>query len=107
LEGLQKLKNTIALVKDHLNPSLVIQGILLTMYDSRLRLANMILEEVRTNIADPLFQTIIHRNSKISESPSMKTPVIMYDAASTGSMNFMQLATEFLKMNNDVPSGQG
>ena len=106
LEGLQKLKNTIALVKDHLNPGLVIQGILLTMYDSRLRLANMILEEVRHNIADPLFQTIIHRNSKISESPSMKTPVIMYDAASTGSMNFMQLATEFLKMNNDVASGQ-
>jgi chromosome partitioning protein len=104
LEGLQKLKNTISLVKDHLNPDLVIQGILLTMYDSRLRLANMILEEVRQNITDPLFQTIIHRNSKISESPSMKTPVIMYDAVSTGAMNFMQLATEFLKMNNDVVS---
>lgn len=106
LEGLQKLKNTITLVKDHLNPSLHIQGILMTMYDSRLRLANMILEEVRQNITDPLFQTIIHRNSKISESPSMKAPVIMYDAASTGAMNFMQLATEFLKMNNDVAVGQ-
>lgn len=104
LEGLQKLKNTIALVRDHLNPNLEIQGILMTMYDSRLRLANMILEEVRQNITDPLFQTIIHRNSKISESPSMKTPVIMYDAVSTGAMNFMQLATEFLKMNNDVVS---
>lgn len=101
LEGLQKLKNTIALVKDHLNPQLEIEGIVLTMYDSRLRLANMILEEVRENISDPLFQTIIHRNSKISESPSMRKPVIMYDAASTGSMNFMQLAMEFLARNHD------
>jgi len=101
LEGLQKLKNTIALVKENLNPNLAIEGILMTMYDSRLRLANMILEEIRQNITEPLFLTIIHRNSKISESPSMKIPVIMYDAASTGSMNFMQLATEFLKMNND------
>jgi len=106
VEGFQKLKNTITLVKDHLNPGLVIEGILMTMYDSRLRLANMILEEVRQTITDPLFQTIIHRNSKISESPSMKAPVIMYDAASTGSMNFMQLATEFLQMNNDTASGK-
>ena len=102
LEGLQKLKNTITLVKEHLNPNLKIEGIIMTMYDSRLRLANMILEEVRQNITDPLYQTIIHRNSKISESPSMKAPVIMYDAASTGSMNFMQLAMEFLKRNNDA-----
>ena len=102
LEGLQKLKNTITLVKEHLNPNLKIEGIIMTMYDSRLRLANMILEEVRENVLDPLYQTIIHRNSKISESPSMKAPVIMYDAASTGSMNFMQLAMEFLKRNNDA-----
>ena len=74
---------------------------LMTMYDSRLRLANMILEEVRTNATDPVFQTVIHRNSKISESPSMKAPVIMYDATSTGSLNFLQLAMEFLKKNND------
>ncbi len=100
LEGLQKLKNTISLVKEHLNPKLKIEGIVMTMYDSRLRLANMILEEVRQNLADSLYQTIIHRNSKISESPSMKAPVIMYDAASTGSMNFMQLAMEFLKKNS-------
>lgn len=99
LEGLQKLKNTITLVKDHLNPDLMIEGIVMTMYDSRLRLANMILEEVRNNIQDPVFQTVIHRNSKISESPSMKAPVIMYDAASTGSMNFLHLAMEFLKKN--------
>lgn len=104
LEGLQKLKNTINLVKDHLNPNLKIEGIVMTMYDSRLRLANMILEEVRKNITEPVFHTIIHRNSKISESPSMKAPVIMYDAASTGSMNFLQLATEFLKRNNDEKS---
>ena len=107
LEGLQKLKNTITLVKEHLNPKLKIEGIIMTMYDSRLRLANMILEEVRTNITDPLYQTIIHRNSKISESPSMKAPVIMYDAASTGSMNFMQLAMEFLKRNNDAAASSG
>ncbi len=106
LEGLQKLKNTIALVKDHLNPDLEIEGIVMTMYDSRLRLANMILEEVRTNIKDPVFQTIIHRNSKISESPSMKAPVIMYDATSTGAMNFLQLAMEFLRRNNDAPENQ-
>jgi len=102
LEGLQKLKNTINLVKDHLNPNLRIEGIVMTMYDSRLRLANMILEEVRKNITDPVYQTIIHRNSKISESPSMKAPVIMYDAGSTGSMNFLQLAMEFLKRNDDA-----
>lgn len=101
LEGLQKLKNTIDLVKQHLNPDLEIEGIVMTMYDSRLRLANMILEEVRNNITDPVFKTVIHRNSKISESPSMKSPVIMYDANSTGSMNFLQLATEFLQRNQD------
>lgn len=101
LEGLQKLKNTVKLVKDHLNPDLEIEGIVMTMYDSRLRLANMILEEVRRNVSDPVYQTVIHRNSKISESPSMKAPVIMYDATSTGSMNFLQLAMEFLKRNND------
>ena len=106
LEGLQKLKNTIALVKDHLNPTLEVEGIVMTMYDSRLRLANMILEEVRQNIPDPLFQTIIHRSSKISESPSMKTPVIMYDAGSTGAMNFMQLAMEFLTRNHDTVKGK-
>lgn len=102
LEGLQKLKNTIDLVREHLNPELKIEGIVMTMYDSRLRLANMILEEVRQSLTDPLFDTIIHRNSKISESPSMKAPVIMYDAASTGSLNFMQLAMEFLKLNQDT-----
>ncbi len=106
LEGLQKLKNTISMVREHLNPKLTIEGILLTMYDSRLRLANMILEEVRTSIQDPLFQTIIHRSSKISESPSMKKPVILYDAASTGSMNFMQLALEFLHRNHDRVKGK-
>ena len=106
LEGLQKLKNTISLVKEHLNPKLKIEGIIMTMYDSRLRLANMILEEVRQNLTDTLYTTIIHRNSKISESPSMKAPVIMYDAASTGSMKFMQLALEFLKRNDDEKGGK-
>jgi len=96
LEGLQKLRHTIGMVREHLNPGLTIEGIVLTMFDSRLRLANMILEEVRTSVTDHVFQTVIHRNSKLSESPSMKMPVIMYDAASTGSLNFMNLAMEFL-----------
>lgn len=100
LEGLQKLRNTISMVREHLNPGLAIEGIVLTMFDSRLRLANMILEEVRTRVTDPVFQTVIHRNSKLSESPSMRMPVIMYDAASTGSLNFMNLAMEFLSRNS-------
>lgn len=100
LEGLQKLRNTISMVQGHLNPDLEIEGILLTMFDSRLRLANMILEEVRTNVTDPVYETVIHRNSKISESPSMKMPVILYDATSTGSLNFMNLATEFIRRNS-------
>jgi chromosome partitioning protein len=102
LEGLQKLKNTIQLVQEHLQPNLKIEGIVMTMYDSRLRLANMILEEVRTNLTDPLYHTVIHRNSKISEAVSVKEPVIMYDAASTGSLNFMQLAAEILSQNPSV-----
>jgi chromosome partitioning protein len=101
LEGLSKLRNTIDLVKEQLNPKLSIEGIVLSMYDRRLRLANIIVDEVREHAKDHVFETIIHRNSKVSEAPNMKLPVIMYDVASTGSINFLSLAKEFLIRNND------
>ncbi len=102
LEGFTKLKNTINLVKKELNPGLEIEGILLSMYDKRLRLANMVVGEVREMVKDNVFDTIIHRNSKVSEAPSMHQPVIMYDISSKGSMNFMNLAKEFLAKNKDL-----
>ncbi len=99
LEGLQKLKNTISLVRNEINNDLKIEGILLTMYDSRLRLANIVVEEVTENASDYVFDTIIHRNSKIGESPSVHRPVIMYDSGSKGSSNYLNLAKEFLHKN--------
>lgn len=98
-EGLSKLKNTINLVKAGLNPKLEIEGILLSMYDRRLRLANIVVEEVQSHATDRVFQTIIHRNSRVGEAPSMHQPVILYDAACTGSQNFLNLAKEFLANN--------
>ena len=102
LEGLGKLKNTISLVRDNLNPTLEIEGIVLSMYDRRLRMANLVVEEVNAIIKDYIFDTIIHRNSKIGESPSSGLPVILYDASSKGTSNFLNLANEFLKKNNDA-----
>ena len=96
LEGLGKLKNTISLVKKQLNPELTIEGIILTMYDKRLRLANLVIEEVQNHSKDRVFNTIVHRNSRISEAPSNHQPVIMYDAGSKGTVNFINLAHEFL-----------
>lgn len=96
LEGLGKLKNTINLVKKQLNPELAIEGIVLTMYDKRLRLANLVIEEVQEHSKDRVFDTIVHRNSRISEAPSNHQPVIMYDAGSKGTINFINLAHEFL-----------
>jgi len=99
LEGLSKLKETIRLVKKQLNPKLEVEGIVLSMYDSRLRLANIVVDEVKTHSTDRVFKTIIHRNSKIGEAPSAHKPVLMYDATSKGSMNFLNLAKEFLNNN--------
>lgn len=99
-EGLSKLKNTIHLVKAGLNPNLEIEGILLSMYDRRLRLANIVVEEVQSHSTDRVFNTIIHRNSRVSEAPSMHQPVIMYDASCTGSVNFINLARELLENNS-------
>lgn len=101
LAGLGKLKRTIQGVKNQFNTDLEIEGIVLSMYDSRLRMANMVVNEVRELISDRIFETIIHRNSKIGESPSVGKPVILYDASSKGATNFLNLATEFLKYNND------
>ena len=101
LEGLGKLKNTINLVKKQLNPELKIEGILLSMFDSRLRLGSIVIEEIHQISKDPVFETIIHRNSKIGEAPSMHQPVVLYDAGSKGTTNFLNLAREFLIKNND------
>ncbi len=101
LEGLGKLQDTIRLVKQTLNPALKTEGILLSMYDSRLRLSNVIVGEVRDIFKGLVFDTIIHRNSRIGEAPSMHTPVVMFDATSRGSINFLNLAKEFLEKNGD------
>jgi chromosome partitioning protein len=100
LEGFSKLKNTINLVKKQLNPSLEIEGVLLSMYDKRLRLANLVVTEVRELVKDAIFDTVIHRNSKISEAPSTHQPVVLYDAGSKGTINFLNLAHEFLTKNS-------
>jgi chromosome partitioning protein len=99
LEGFGKLKNTINLVQQSLNQDLKIEGIVLSMYDQRLRMANMVLEEIRHIISDKIFETIVHRNSKIGEAPSLGQPVIIYDATSKGAINFLNLAQEFLSAN--------
>ncbi len=99
LEGLGKLLNTIKIVQNRLNPALAIEGFLLTMYDARLRLANQVVEEVRRHFPDMVFTTIIQRNVKLSESPSYGKPVILYDAASVGSNQYLGLAKEVLQKN--------
>lgn len=101
LEGLGKLKETISLIRQGLNSDLIIEGIVLSMFDKRLRMANMVVNEVHKMVSDKIFDTVIHRNSRISESPSAGKPVITYDAGSKGTKNFLNLAYEFLKQNND------
>jgi chromosome partitioning protein len=100
LEGLGKLLNTIKIVQSRLNTSLAIEGILMTMYDGRLRLCNQVVNEVRRHFEELVFNTIIHRNSRLSEAPSVGKPVILYDANSKGSMNYLNLAKEVLQRNN-------
>lgn len=100
LEGLGKLLNTVKLVQNRLNTELQIEGILMTMYDGRLRLCNQVVSEVRRHFDEIVFSTIIHRNTKISEAPSMGKPVILYDAASKGAINYLNLAKEILQKNN-------
>ncbi len=100
LEGLGKLLNTIKIVQSRLNTSLLIEGILMTMYDGRLRLCNQVVAEVRRHFEELVFTTIIHRNSRLSEAPSFGKPVILYDANSKGAMNYLNLAKEILQKNN-------
>tara|TARA_B110000046_G_scaffold65159_1_gene72624 strand:+ start:9207 stop:9977 length:771 start_codon:yes stop_codon:yes gene_type:complete len=99
LEGYGKLKNTISLIQNSINPDLKIEGVVLTMFDKRLRMAKLVVSEVREHVTDHVFDTLIHRNSKVGEAPSMGQPVLLYDAASKGSINFMNLAAEFLHLN--------
>ena len=100
LEGISKLLNTIKIIKQKLNPKLEIEGFLLTMYDSRLRLANQIKDEVQRHFQELVFKTVIQRNVKLSESPSHGLPVILYDADSTGSKNHLALAKEIINKNS-------
>jgi len=108
LEGLGKLLNTIKIIQTRLNPELEIEGFVLTMYDSRLRLSNQVVEEVRRHFQQMVFDTIIQRNIKISEAPSFGKPVILYDAESKGSLNYLNLAREMLQKNGDtrIPENQ-
>ena len=99
LEGLGKLLNTIKMVKGGLNPNLQIEGFLFTMYDSRLRLANQVVGEVRGHFPELVFSTLIQRNTRLSESPSFGKPALLYDAQSTGAINYLNLAKEFLSKN--------
>ena len=99
LEGISKLLNTIKIIKSKLNTKLEIEGFLLTMYDSRLRLANQIYDEVKRHFQELVFKTVIQRNVKLSESPSHGLPVILYDADSTGSKNHLALAKEIISKN--------
>ncbi len=100
LEGLGKLLNTIKIVQERFNPSLEIEGILLTMYDVRLRLSNQVVEEVKTHFQQMVFDTIIQRNTKLGEAPSHGETIIMHDAASKGAINYLNLAREILQKND-------
>lgn len=99
LEGISKLLNTIKIIKSKLNPALEIEGFLLTMYDSRLRLHNQVYDEVKRHFQELVFRTVIQRNVKLSEAPSHGIPVILYDADSTGARNHLALAQEIVKKN--------
>ncbi|PKP48487.1 MAG: chromosome partitioning protein ParA [Bacteroidetes bacterium HGW-Bacteroidetes-11] len=99
LEGLGKLLNTIKIVQSRLNTGLDIEGILLTMYDSRLRLSNQVVDEVKAHFQDMVFETVISRNTKLGEAPSFGETIIMHDINSTGAVNYLNLAREILQKN--------
>lgn len=100
LEGLGKLVNTIKIVQNRLNQDLEVEGILLTMFDRRLRLAKQVVQEVRTHFQEMVLSTIIHRNVKLGEAPSFGDSVIMHDAMSKGATNYLNLAKEILGKNH-------
>ena len=99
LEGLGQLLNTIKIVRQHLNPDLEIEGVLLTMFDTRLRLSNQISQEVRRYFGDKVFDTIVQRNVRLGEAPSFGQPALLYDASSKGAKNYMSLAREIIQNN--------
>ena len=99
LEGLSQLLNTIRLVQKHLNKDLEIEGILITMYDHRLNLSKQVVEELQEYFGDKVYDTYIKRNVRLGEAPSHGKPILLYDATSTGSQNYMNLVTEILNKN--------
>ncbi len=105
LEGLGQLLNTIKIVRQHLNPELEIEGVLLTMFDTRLRLSNQISQEVRRYFEDKVFDAIVQRNVRLSEAPSFGKPALLYDASSKGAKNYMALAREIIEKNQDFLNG--
>ncbi len=102
LEGLGKLLNTIKIIQGRLNQNLEIEGIVLTMYDTRLRLANQVVDEVKTHFQELVFDTVIHRNTKLGEAPSFGETIVMHDAASKGSINYLNFAREVLQKNDST-----
>ncbi len=100
LEGLGKLLNTVKIVQGGLNENLNIEGILLTMYDTRLRLSNQVVEEVRMHFRDMVFDTLIHRNTRLGEAPSHGETIVMHDASCKGAINYLNLAREILQKND-------
>jgi chromosome partitioning protein len=99
LEGLGQLLHTISIVRKHLNPKLDIEGVLLTMFDGRLRLSQQVEHEVRKHFEDKVMKTVIQRNVRLSESPSHGKPIVLYDALSTGARNYLDLAMEIIGNN--------
>ena len=99
LEGLGQLLNTIKIVRQHLNPDLEIEGVLMTMFDTRLRLSNQVADEVRRYFGERVFETIVKRNVRLSEAPSFGKPALLYEASSTGAQNYMALAREIIGNN--------
>jgi chromosome partitioning protein len=102
LEGLGQLLNTINMVKKQMNEGLDVEGVLLTMFDSRLRLSNQVVDEVKKHFGDKVFNVVVSRNVRLSEAPSFGKPIVLYDATSVGSRNYMELAQEILMKNNHV-----
>jgi chromosome partitioning protein len=102
LEGLGQLLNTVRLIQEHLNPDLKIEGILLTMYDSRLNLSRQVAEEARKYFSGQVYQTMINRNVRLCEAPSFGKPIVLYDIMSTGAENYLSLAEEILNHSASV-----
>ncbi len=105
LEGLGKLLNTIKIVQGRLNEDLEIEGIVLTMYDTRLRLANQVVDEVKAHFQELVFDTVIHRNTTLGEAPSYGQTIVMHDATSKGAVNYLNFAREILQKNDLTKMG--